>query len=76
MSSFDEDIKQMRKQVTAEVAYHINKTPKLYHEYKDLDAEQLKAAVYSHAQENDNEFGSVFEAELDVVDWEKVKRSV
>ena len=76
MSSFDEDIKQMRKQVTAEVAYHINRTPKLYQEYKDLTASELKDAVYSHSQANDNEFGSVFEAELDVVDWDKVRKSI
>lgn len=76
MSSFDEDIKQMRKQVTAEVAYHINRTPKLYTEMKDMDPEQLKKAVYAHSQEDDNEFGTVFEAELDVVDWEKVRQSI
>lgn len=76
MNSFEEDIQEMKEQVTQEVIFHINSSPSLYSKMKDLDAKGLKQAVYEHAGKNDNWFGQVFEPELDVVDWELVKRSV
>jgi hypothetical protein len=79
MSSFAEDIKAMRKQVTAEVIYTINSDPKLYNQLKDIKAgKEMKAAVYAYAEEH-GEFGPVFEAELYVLnrnDWKAVVEGV
>lgn len=80
MSSFDEDIKAMRKQVTAEVIYTINSDPKLYNQLKDIKAgKEMKAAVFELTAENDGEFGPVFEAELYVLnrnDWKAVVEGI
>lgn len=79
MSSFDEDIKAMRKQVTAEVIYTINSDPKLYNQLKDIKAgKEMKAAVYAYAEEH-GEFGPVFKAELDALnrnDWKAVVEGI
>ena len=80
MSSFDDDIKAMRKQVTVEVIYTINSDPKLYNQLKDIKAgKEMKAAVFALTAENDGEFGPVFEAELEVLnrnDWKAVVEGV
>lgn len=80
MSSFDDDIKAMRKQVTAEVIYTINSDPKLYNQLKDIKAgKEMKTAVFELTAENDGEFGPVFEDELYVLnrnDWKAVVEGV
>lgn len=79
MSSFDEDMKDMRRQVTAEVIYTINSSPRLYTMMKDLSGKEVKHKVYAETEENDGEFGPVFEAELDALnrnDWAKVASMV
>ena len=80
MSSFDDDIKAMRKQVTAEVTYAINSDPKLYNQLKDIKTgKEMKIAVFKLAKENDGEFGPVFEAELEVLnrnDWKAVVEGI
>lgn len=80
MSSFDEDMKEMRRQVTAEVIYAINSDPRLYNLVKDnKTGKEMKAAVYAYAEEHDNEFGPVFKAELDALnrnDWKAVVEGI
>ena len=80
MSSFDEDMKLMKKQVTQEVIFHINKTPSLYSdivEARDVDDPDVALAnvqkvVDEYTESHDDWFGTVFKPELDVVDWWKV----
>lgn len=79
MSTFDEDIKEMRKQVTEEVLFHINSTPKLYTDLANKTGKEVKEYVFNHARENDNEFGTVFEAELEALnrnDWKAVAEGI
>lgn len=76
MSTFDEDMKEMARQVTAEVIFTINSSAKIYSDVKDLKASKMKEYVFAYAQEHNNEFGSVFEAELEVVDWNKVVKGI
>ena len=79
MSTFDEDMKEMRTQVTEEVIFHINSTPKLYLDLAGKTGKEVKEYVFNHAQENDNEFGTVFEAELEALnrnDWKAVAEGI
>lgn len=79
MSSFDEDMREMRRQVTAEVIYTINSSPKLYPLFAGKSGKELKEAVYAYAEDNDNEFGPVFQAELDALnsrDWKAVAEGI
>ena len=80
MSSFDDDIKAMRRQVTAEVIYMINSSPELYNLLKNIKAsKEMKSAVYAYAAEHNGEFGPLFEAELDVLnrnDWKAIVEGV
>lgn len=79
MSSFDEDMREMRRQVSAEVIYTINSSPKLYQIFTGRSGKEIKRLVYEHAEEHDNEFGPVFQAELDALsvrDWNSVARSI
>jgi len=74
MSTFDEDINAMQKQVTQEVIFYINKNPEVYRIISDITKEgltpeqsvlRMKQEIYKWADEHDNEFGTVFQAELD-----------
>lgn len=52
MSSFDEDMKEMRRQVTAEVIYTIGSDPRLYNLLKNnKTGKEMKVAVYAYAEE-------------------------
>ena len=75
MSSFMEDIKEMRRDLTAQVIFHIETTPELYKELSGKSGKEVKSSVYAYAEEHDNEFGEVFQAELDVLnrnDWAEI----
>ena len=80
MSSFDEDMKEMRRQVTAEVIYTIGSDPRLYNLLKNnKTGKEMKLAVFKLAKENDGEFGPVFEAELEVLnrnDWKAIMEGI
>lgn len=79
MSSFMEDIKEMRREVTAQIVFHIQTTPELYKELAGKSGKEMKQAVYEYTAEHDNEFGEVFEAELDVLnrnDWANIAKAM
>lgn len=77
MSTFDEDIRYMKRQVSAEVIFEINSNPKLYKWVDRSSIKAFKASCYEWAEDHENEFGTVFQAELDVLsshDWGKIMR--
>lgn len=85
MSSFDQDMAQMRKQVTQEVIFHINKDASLYKDFvkardsstdKDLQIDAVVDVVIKYTEAHDDWFGTVFLPELDNVDWKKVIKGV
>jgi hypothetical protein len=85
MSSFDEDMKQMRKQVTQEVIFQVNKDPQLYKDFvkarassedKEMQVDAVIDVVFKYTDEHDDWFGTVFIPELDNVDWKKVIKGV
>lgn len=85
MSTFEEDMEEMKKQVTQEVIYYINRVPKLYkdinnkvkkQEQQELKVDEVSQICYDYAEEHENEFGTVFQAELDAVDWDEVIRMI
>jgi len=85
MSSFDEDMRQMRKQVTQEVIFQINKDAKLYKNFvkaressedKELQIDAVVDVVFAYTEAHDDWFGTVFVPELDNVDWKKVIKGV
>lgn len=85
MSTFDEDMKIMRKEVTEEVIFQINRDAQLYKDFKKAresseDIEQqvdsVIDVVIKYTEAHDDWFGSVFIPELDNVDWKKVVAGV
>jgi len=75
MSSFDEDIRDMRRQIIAEVLYTINNSSKLYSTMSGKTGKEIKSLVYNYAKDNNDEIGEVFIVELDVLnsrDWNKI----
>ena len=85
MSTFDQDMREMRKQVTQEVIFHINKDPQLYKDFvkardstedKDVKIDKVIDVVFAYTEAHDDWFGTVFIPELDNVDWKKVIKGV
>lgn len=79
MSSFADDLRQIRRETSAEVALHINLTPKLYKQMSGLSGKDLKPRVYEWAEAHNNEFGDVFQPLLDDLtraDWDNVARQI
>lgn len=85
MSTFDEDMKEMNKEVTQLVIFQINKVPKLYTDFlrarasSDDIERQIDAVidvVFKYTEAHDEWFGDVFIPELDNVNWKKVIKGV
>ena len=83
--SFDENMDDIQKENTMLVVKHINSTPKLYNDFKyevsrhkDPDDMIDAAAEFcvDYAEMHNNEFGDLFQTELDMVDWHEVVRRV
>lgn len=71
----DEDIVE---DVTNHTIYFINSTPKLYEKIKrdGIIRKSISESCYEWAEEHNNEFGDLFQTELDMVDWNEVKKRV
>ena len=85
MSSFDQDMKAMRKQVTQEVIFQINKDAKLYSDFikardssedKEMQIDAVIDVVFGYTEAHEDWFGTVFIPELDNVDWKKIIKGV
>jgi hypothetical protein len=70
----DDDIVQ---DVTNHTVYTINSTPELYKRLKgNKSSANISAVCYDWAKEHGNEFGDLFQTELDMVNWHEVSRRV
>lgn len=85
MGTFDEDMIEMKHQVTQEVILAVNKSPTLYSDFvkvraksddPHLKVDNVAQFVYEYAEAHDGWFGEVFQPELDVVDWDVVIKGV
>jgi hypothetical protein len=74
--SFNIMLGEMRAETTKHAKEYINRSTELYNLFKDTKEEDMLALAESVAQKNNNEFGELFEAELPLVNWKSVKRSL
>ena len=77
-TDMEQDMESYGDEVTLAVIKHINSTPELYTFVKG-NADyglSIKDSCTTWAKNHNNEFGDYFETELEVVNWDKVKRMV
>ena len=79
MNDNDFNMDEIIEDVTRETIKHINKTPELYQDvkfgrYKDkaVTEDSVRDTCIAYAKAHNNEFGPLFQTELDMVDWKKV----
>jgi hypothetical protein len=77
--------KDIEIDVTEQVIYTINRDKELYKKFtkarsstedKYLQVDAVSELCYFYAEEHNNEFGELFQTELDMVNWEEVIRRV
>lgn len=85
MSSFEDDLPEIKREVTQQVIFHINCEPWLYKSFvrarargtsHELKVDNVAQLCYDWAEAHNNEFGDIFQAELDFVDWDVVLKMV
>ena len=63
----------------AQVLFHIEMTPELYNQMAGKTGKEIKHLAYLYAEDNANEFGAVFQVEMDVLshnDWAEIARKL
>lgn len=82
-TDMEQDMQSYAKEVTLLAIKKINTTPKLYTDIKkgivddpDVTVDNTAQTCYDYAEAHDNEFGELFQSELDQVDWAEVIRRV
>ena len=78
IDSINPSYKEIVEDVTSEAIYFINSTPKLYTAIKaNLTYKMsIKDTCINWASHNNNEFGRLFQTELDMVNWDKVESRI
>lgn len=78
-TEIEQDMKSYSDEMTLLVIKKINQTPKLYKDVKKcivedkyLSVDNVAQTCYDYAEANNNEFGDLFQTELDVVNWDTV----
>ena len=79
----DFSMTEIVEDVTLSVIRTINRNAELYKDVKfgkmgarKHDEETVKKTCYDYAKAHNNEFGELFQTELDMVDWREVIRRV
>lgn len=74
----DEEMKSYGEEMTDLVVKHINSTPELYKFIKgNLEYKlSIKDSATTWASSHGNEFGPLFQTELDVVKWGDVEKRI
>jgi len=79
----DFSMKEIVFDVTEQVIYTINRNAELYKDVKfgkmgarKHNEETVKKTCYDWAKAHNNEFGELFQTELDMVDWKEVIKRV
>lgn len=73
-TDIEQDMSSYKDEVTGMAIKYINSTPELYSRIKQSNNYADEANMW--AEEHDDEFGSLFISELDMVDWNTVKERV
>lgn len=76
IDSINPSYKEIIDDVTREAIYYINSTPNLFKRLKGLTEALCASESVLWAEEHGNEFGRLFQTELDMVDWAQVKRMI
>ena len=76
MNNDDISWEEIIKEVTEYTVYAINHKQELYELVKDKRVGQIKKICHKWAEDHHNEFGDLFQTELDLVDWKEVKRKI
>lgn len=76
-TTMEEDMAGYRDETTNLVIKHINSTPELYKLVSGAKTDaELRRYCYGWAESHGNEFGELFQTELDVVKWGEVRKRV
>lgn len=82
-TDFNQDIEAMGREYTLLAIKKINRTPTLYTDVKngivddaELTVDNIAQTCYDYAEMHNNEFGDLFQSDLDLVDWDEVIRRV
>jgi hypothetical protein len=79
MSSFDEDVKEMRREEVAHIIYAINRR-KDYNDFKGKSGKQIREMVISCAKDDDGFFGeayiTIIEDALNRNDWAEIAKKI
>lgn len=72
-----QDMQDYRKEITSVVIKTINTSPELYKYMKESDSGYgMERLATKWAEAHGNEFGDVFQTELELVNWAEVARRV
>lgn len=73
-TDMEQDMKSYGQEVTELAIKYINSTPELYNRMKKANSMSSEAVVW--AEEHNDEFGALFITELEMVDWDRVRKMV
>lgn len=79
MSSFEDDIKTIKKENTEMLKLGLLRNRKLYDEVNELSTKELRAWCIDFAKEHEDHIGEVFYWEMEddmAVDWQAVKEGL
>lgn len=79
MSSFEEDIKTIKKENTEMLALGLLRSDRIYNEVKDLSTKKLREWCIEYAMKHEDHIGEVFYWEMEddmAIDWEEVKNKL
>ena len=78
-TDMEQDMRSYREEVTLQVIKTINKSPELYKDMKfgkmgarSHNEDTIKKTCVEYAKAHNNEFGDLFQSELDEVNWSLV----
>lgn len=73
----DQEMASYGQEVTEVAVKFINSSPEAYKmSISATDEKELKTLALRWAEDHNNEFGELFQTELDQVDWSEVKRKI
>lgn len=76
-TDMEQDLQSNADELTGLTIRHINSTPELYDLVKDnKTVANVSSICYGWAEANNNEFGQLFQTELDEVKWSEVVKRI
>lgn len=75
IDDLDMDMEEIVQDVTEHTIKYINSTLELYNAIK-YSSDPIDKICVAWAEAHNNEFGELFQTELDMVDWAEVRRRI